>query len=90
MCEVETAASVQSVAPRDTGLEQLSSSLEFSMREIAPSLLRLKRNSHVERKIITVVDPDLQNFRPPRSGSVINCTDPDLERRKVQASAPDP
>jgi hypothetical protein len=51
MWEVETAASVQSVAPRDTGLEQLSSSFEFSMREIAPSLLRLKCR-------IRVVDPD--------------------------------
>jgi hypothetical protein len=41
MCAVDTAASLQSVVPKDTGLLQLSSSLEFSMTDMAPSLLRL-------------------------------------------------
>jgi hypothetical protein len=55
MWEVETAVSLQSVAPRETGLEQLSSSLEFSMREMAPSLFRLGRTRYIAYTVLSQI-----------------------------------
>ena len=71
MWAVETAASLQSVAPSETGLEQLSSSLEFSMREMAPSLFRLLQVGHKLLCFVPFVTDARQQSDPDKKNSYL-------------------